>query len=305
MERIHGIIPAVFTPLQADGKPDLPQIKPLTDFLIAEKTAAFYVCGSTGEGPLLTTEERQRVTESYVDAVGGRVPVIVQVGHNSTREACALAVHAAQTGADAISAVPPHYFKLDSLSKLIACMAEIAGAAPDLPFYYYHIPGITGVNFDMAAFLIEGQKSIPNLRGIKHSTFTVFEMQHCIEIENRRFELLFGSDEMLLSALVAGAEGAVGTTYNFAAPLFNSIINAFKAGDLGKARTLQYNAVKMVRVLYEYGGLAAMKATMALIGMDCGSILLPHQNLAPDAVDALKNDLDAIGFFSWGRHQNE
>ena len=107
MERIKGIIPAVFTPMKKNGEIDTAQIKPVSDFLIDEKVAAFYVCGSTGEGPLLTTLERQLVTEAYIEAVAGRVNVIVQVGHNSIREAVLLARHAAESGADAISAVSP------------------------------------------------------------------------------------------------------------------------------------------------------------------------------------------------------
>ncbi|MCA9732396.1 MAG: dihydrodipicolinate synthase family protein [Deferribacteres bacterium] len=304
MERIKGIIPAVFTPMKKNGEIDTAQIKPVSDFLIDEKVAAFYVCGSTGEGPLLTTLERQLVTEAYIEAVAGRVNVIVQVGHNSIREAVLLARHAAESGADAISAVPPGYFKLNSLSVLIDCMAEIATAAPDLPFYYYHVPVITGVDFDMLELLRQGQKKIPNLRGIKYTKPTIFEMQACIELENQQFEIFFGTDEMMLSALVAGVKGMVGSTFNFAAPLYNSLIKAYEAKDLDKARSLQYNAVKMVRIFYKYGGQPAIKATMRLIGLDCGHNLLPHKTLDAAQIDSLKNDLQSIGFFNWARKES-
>ncbi|RQW03473.1 N-acetylneuraminate lyase, partial [candidate division KSB1 bacterium] len=277
MERIKGLVPAVFTPLKANGDLETGRIKSISDFLIDEKVSAFYVCGSTGEGPLLTTSERQQVTEAYIDAAG-RVDVIVQVGHNSIREAVALARHAAGAGAAAISAIPPSYFALTSLTILIDCMAEIAAAAPELPFYYYHVPAITRVDFDMVEFLQQGQEKIANLRGIKYTKPTVFEMQACLDLDER-FEILFGSDEMMLSALAAGAQGAVGSTFNFAAPLYNSIISAFEARDLDKARSLQYRAVQMVRVFYKYGGQPAIKATMKLIGMDCGPNRLPHKTL--------------------------
>ncbi|MBN1154399.1 dihydrodipicolinate synthase family protein [candidate division KSB1 bacterium] len=304
MNRIEGIIPAVFTPLKENGDIETATVKSISDFLINERVSAFYVCGSTGEGPLLTTSERQQVADAYIDAAAGHVKVIVQIGHNSIRDAMQLARHAASSGADAISAIPPHYFRLSSLSILIDCMAEIASAAPDLPFYYYHVPAITKVDFDMVEFLKQGRQKIPNLRGIKYTQPTIFEMQACIELDDGGFEILFGSDEMMLSALVAGAKGAVGSTFNFASPLYNSIIRAFNTKDLDKARSLQYHAVQMVRVLYRYGGQPAFKATMKLIGMDCGPNRLPHKTLHPTEIDSLKHDLTDIGFFDWGRKEN-
>ena len=173
MERIKGLIPAVITPLNDHHEVDLTKIVPLVEHLIKDQVSAFYVCGSTGEGPLLTTEERKKVAEEIIKITSNRVPVIVQVGHNSLKDACDLASHAANIRANAISAVPPTYFKPDSLDTLITCMAEIAAAAPELPFYYYHIPQITGVDFDMVEFLQKGAERIPNLQGIKYSKFTI------------------------------------------------------------------------------------------------------------------------------------
>jgi N-acetylneuraminate lyase len=304
MDRIKGIIPAVFTPLTDEGEVDIKQIKPFSEFLIKDGVSAIYVCGSTGEGPLLTTPERQTAAKAFIEAVAGRVPVIVQVGHNSIKEAVLLAKQAAKAGADAISAVSPTYFKLNSLEILIECMTEIASAAPDLPFYYYHIPQITGVDFDMIQFLEEASGKIPNLRGIKYSAFTIFEMQACRQLQNEKFELFFGSDEMLLSALAVGIEGAVGSTFNFATPLYMSIIKAFKEGNLQKAQALQYKAFQMVRILVKYGGQPAFKATMKLIDMDCGPNLLPHHTLDKKNVDSLRNELENIGFFQWARNES-
>ncbi len=304
MQRIKGIIPAVFTPLQPNGKVNLRHIKPICDFLIQDNISAVYVCGSTGEGPLLTTQERQKVSDAYIDAIAGRVPVIVQIGHSSIKEAVALAKQAAQSGADAISAIPPNYFPIDSLDTLIDCVAEMASAAPDLPFYYYHIPMITGVDFDMLEFLKKGQKNIANLRGIKYTKYTIFEMQSCLELQNGRFEIFFGSDEMMLSAFAAGVRGVVGSTYNFAAPLYYSIIRAFENNDMDKARDLQSHAVAMVRVFYKYRGQAAIKATMKLIGLDCGPSRLPHKSLTLNEIDSLRQELQRIGFFEWARRES-
>ena len=125
---ITGIVPAVFTPMQPDGSLNLDLVRPMTDQLIDQGVGGLYVCGSTGEGPSLTREERMAVAEAYIAAAEGRVPVIVQVGHNSIQEAQALAAHAQAAGANAISAVPPSYFKPSSLQNLVDILSDIMKA---------------------------------------------------------------------------------------------------------------------------------------------------------------------------------
>lgn len=299
--QMQGLIPAVFSPMNADGSLNLSHILPVTEQLIQDGVTGLYICGSTGEGPCLSREERMEIAEAYITASAKRVTTVVQVGHQSISEAQRLAEHAGRIGADAISAIPPNYFKPNSLTTLIEMMAEIAGAAPDLPFYYYNIPSVTGVQVDLLRFLEEGAERIPNLVGAKYSHSTVFELQSCIEAQNGRFDLLFGSDEMLLSALVVGVKGAVGSTYNFAAPLYKRVLTAFEKGDLESARNFQGKAAQMVRVLVEHGGNPAIKAMMGLIGVDCGGTRLPQKALSQQQLAALKADMTTIGFFDWGR----
>jgi N-acetylneuraminate lyase len=191
------------------------------------------------------------------------------------RESCELAAHAEENGADAFSATPPSYFRPENLDVLVACVAEIAAAAPSLPFYYYHLPDITQVRFDMTAFLAKAAPIIPNLRGIKFSALQIFEMQACVEWENGRFDIVFGSDEMLLSGLVGGARGAVGSTYNFAAPLFRRVIAAFEQGDLATATAEQSRAASMIERILRPIGRGGLKATMAVLGCNCGPNRLP------------------------------
>ncbi|MEY4941656.1 MAG: N-acetylneuraminate lyase [Verrucomicrobiota bacterium] len=131
---LTNLVAATFTPFRADGSVHLARIKPVIDRVLAQGVSGLYVCGSTGEGPLLTTEERKAVALAHVKAARGRVPVVIQVGHNSPMDARALAAHAQQIGADAISATPPGYFKPDTLEDLIKVLAQIAGGAPKLPF---------------------------------------------------------------------------------------------------------------------------------------------------------------------------
>ena len=299
---INGLIPAVFTPMHSDGSLNLDLIKPITDYLIENGVAGLYVCGSTGEGPSLMREERLAVTESYIQAAAGRVPIIVQVGHNSIHEAKLLAAHAQKHGADAISAVPPSYFKPTSLENLVCILAEMMNAAPDLPFYYYHIPRLSSVHIDVVKLLEMAVERLPNLAGVKYSTFTVYEMQACLEVDNGRYNMLFGSDEMLFSGLVAGAHGAVGSTYNFAMPLYNRVVAAFKGSNINEAQRNQALAAKMIRqILLVKDGNSTLKSMMKYIGFDCGPVRLPQESLTPDEEKQLHTLLKEIGFFDWGR----
>jgi N-acetylneuraminate lyase len=300
-DRLTGLVAATYTPMKPDGGLSLSRIAPIVDHLVACGARGLYVCGSTGEGMSLTGEERRAVAEAYARAAHGRLRVIVQVGHNSLAEARQLADHARKIGVDAISATAPSYFKITSVDGLVACMAEIAAGAPDLPFYYYHIPVLTGASLDMIEFLEQAPKRIANLAGVKYTAPTVHEFQTCLEFAGGRFDMLWGSDEMLLSALVVGARGAVGSTYNVAAPLYRRIFDAFDAGRLDEARRLQFLSVQMIRTLYRYPFHPAMKAVLKMLGLDCGPCRLPLPPLQSQDAESLRRELDAIGFFQWSK----
>jgi N-acetylneuraminate lyase len=299
--KLTGLIAATFTPMEADGALRLDQIEPLVERLLMDGVSGFYVCGTTGEGMSLTGAERRAVVEAHMAAVDGRAPVVVQVGHNSVAEACELAAHAEQSGAAAVSATAPSYVKVTTPAGLLGCMAPIAAAAPNLPFYYYHIPMLTGAAVDMGDFLGLAGDRIPNLRGIKFTSHQVFEFQHCLAMDGGRFDTLWGSDEMLLSALVVGARGAVGSTYNIAAPLYRRILAAFEAGDLEQARALQLLSVRMVRALVARGFHPMMKRLLHLLGLECEGARVPHAAGTDKQFAALRAELDEMGFFDWGR----
>lgn len=302
---IEGLVPAAYTPMDENGNINFQMIKPIVEHLMNEGVSALYVCGSTGEGPSLSTEERMEVAEAYIQATNGRVPIIIQVGHNSLRQAKRLAQHAQEIGADAISAVPPTYFKIDSLDILLRCLEEITSGTPNLPFYYYHIPRLTAVQIDAVQFLHLGSQCLPTLNGIKYSNFAMWEFQACVNLDGGRFNMLFGSDEMLLSGLIVGAHGAVGSTYNFAAPLYNRIIAAYKQGDCDEAKRLQGLSVQMVQVTNKYGSplsnANSQKAMMKLIGLDCGPMRLPQLALSAETLELMRKEMEAIGFFEWAR----
>jgi len=299
--RLKGLIAATYTPMDDQGQLWLDGVPAMVDRLIGEGVSGLYVCGSTGEGMSLTGDERKHVAQAFVNATAGRVPVVVQVGHNSVYEAAELAAHAQQIDADAVSATAPSYFKVGSVEVLIECMAQIASAAPQLPFYYYHIPALTGAALDMVEFLTQAGSRIPNLAGMKYTCPTIHEYQACRELEDGCFDILWGRDEMLLSALVVGAEGAVGSTYNIAAPLFRRIIDAYQAGDLLEALRLQSLAVTMIRTIFRFPFHAATKQIMKRLGDDCGACRLPQPRMTDRQLAELRHDLDRIGFFDWAR----
>jgi len=299
--RLRGLVAATYTPMDDDGRLTLDEVPSLVDRLIDEGVRGLYVCGSTGEGMSLTGSERRLVADAFVDAAAKRVPVIVQVGHNSVTEAAELAAHAQEIGADVVSATAPSYFKIGSVELLTECMAEIAAAAPDLPFYYYHIPALTGAALDMVQFLSQAGDRIPNLVGLKYTCPTVHEYQVCREVGNGRFDILWGSDEMLLSALVVGAQGAIGSTFNIAAPLYQRIIEAFTAGDLDEASRLQLQSVTMIRTIYQFPFHPAMKEVLKMLGTNCGRCRLPQPRLSDEQIAELRQNLERIGFFDWAR----
>ncbi len=289
--RLTGLTAATFTPMQTDGSLNLDRVGSVVDYLLAQGIRALYVCGSTGEGPLLSNAERMATAEAYVAAAAGRLPVVVQVGHSSLAEARGLAAHAQKIGADAVSAVAPYYFKPGSVDVLLECLIEITSAAPQLPFYYYHIPHITGVGLDVVELLGRAGEKLPTLAGVKYTAPTLDELQALREVEDGRFDVLHGRDEMLLAGLAMGVRGAIGSTYNFAAPLYLRLIEAFDRGDLDEARRCQAASIALIRCILAIGGQAGLKAAMGIIGPDCGPVRLPLVTLSPEQTEHLKREL--------------
>ncbi|KKL19238.1 hypothetical protein LCGC14_2467480, partial [marine sediment metagenome] len=221
--------------------------------------------------------------------------LIVQVGHTSPREACRLAEHAEQIGADAVACSAPTFFRPASLDQLVDFCSQVASAT-SLPFYYYHIPVMTTVELAASEFLAAASPRIPALAGAKFTSEDLMDYALCLQLEGGRFEVLFGRDEILLSALVLGARGAVGTTYNFAAPLYQRMVRAYQGGDMASAQVDQLRAMQMIRALRRVGGgPAGAKAAMKLIGIDCGPVRTPIANVTEEQLQALRAELEQIG----------
>jgi N-acetylneuraminate lyase len=297
MNHFQGLMAAPFTPFDAKGELRLEIVPAYVEKMIADGLKGIFVCGSNGEGPNMTMEERMEVAKTFKEAAGSRIKVYVHVGHSSIRESQKLAAHAVQIGADAISSVAAFYFKPGSVKNLVDALAEIASGAPELPFYYYNIPHLTGMNMDMTEVLKLGEKNIPNLKGIKYTAATIWEYQLCLNYAQGKYDILYGFDEMLLPALSVGAKGAIGSTYTFAAPLYLQVMKSFEKGDIEEARSKMFYLVEMVKILLKFPPIPAQKAIVKRLGIDLGPCRLPLTLLTREDENSLYEQLDGIGFF--------
>lgn len=297
MNKITGLIAAPFTPMNADGTINTDVIPAYANKLKRDGVKGVFICGTTGEGMLMTNEERKAVTERWIAEQTNDFKVIVHVGTTSSRQSKNLAAHAQSAGAYAVGCMGPIFLKPSREEELVEFCAEVAAGAPDLPFYYYHIPSVSGINLSMSEFLKLAAIEIPNFAGIKFTDNNFMEMQLCIDMDNGKWDILHGYDELLMAGLAFGAKGAVGSTYNFMAPLYNSIISEFESGNLEAAREKQITSVKIIKVLINNGGaLVAGKRLMKTVGIDCGNFRSPVAKFNENEYENFINDLKNAGF---------
>ncbi len=297
-QHFTGLIPAPFTPMHAGGSINISLIKDYCGLLYRNGIRAAFICGTTGEGASLTIAERKAVSEAWAEAAKGYTDfkIMTVVGGTSLEDCKELALHAKQIGLYGVSLLSPYYYKPSSVELIAACCSEVAAVVPDMPFYFYHIPVMTGVNFPMIELLKLVHNQIPNFAGIKYSHEDHMDLLSCIHFENSQYDILWGRDENLLSGMAMGVKAAIGSTYNYIAPLYQKLIEAFNQGDLQKARQLQQASVEMIRLLINYGGIPTGKAYMKLLGMDCGECRLPLRNLTSDQSKQFKVDLGLTDF---------
>ncbi len=298
IEHLQGLIAAPFTPMDSNGNINVAVIPEYYKFLKSNGVSGAFICGSTGEGVSMTMEEKKAVTETWAACTSGdkNFKVMTLVGGNSLADCKDLAKHARKNGIYAVSFTSPSYFKPADVTLLAQMCVEIAAVVPDMPFYYYHVPVLTHVNFLMIDLLKEISDKIPNFAGVKYTHEDFMDFLLCLRYENGQYDMLWGRDENMLPALALGAKGAVGSTFNYAAPLYNDLINAFEDHDLEEAQRLQQKAIEMISLLGKYGGLPVGKAYMKLAGIDCGGFRLPFRNMSPNQFENFKLDVSKLGF---------
>ncbi len=297
--KIEGLVAAPFTPMHADGDLNLAIVPQYAEMLINNGVKGAFVAGSTGEGVSLNYEEKAQVIQAWGQIKDPRLLKIAMVGGNSVSEMKQLAQLAERNKFDAIAILAPHYFIIKNAETLAQICIEVGKVAPKTGLYFYHIPVLTGVSVSMIEFLEHIQGKLPNFLGIKYTHHDMMEYNRCLNFAGEKYDILWGWDEVFLGGMAMGARGGVGSTFNYAAPLYHQLMEAFYAGDLLKARRLQEKSIEIVQLLGKYGGIATGKAYMRALGLDCGKFRLPVQNMSERQYESFLADLHEIDFFSF------
>ncbi len=300
MEKIKGLIDAPFTPFHEDGSLNLAPIPEYAALLARNGLKGVFINGSSGEGYMLTEEERMQLAEAWMAAVPEDFKVIVHVGSTSVMSSRRLAEHAQKIGAWGIGAMATPFPKIGSIEQLCRYCEEIASTAPELPFYYYHIPAFNGAFLSMYDFLKAVDGRIPNFAGIKYTFESLYEYNRCRRYQNGKFDMLHGQDETILPCLaMGGAQGGIGGTTNYNGRCLTGILEAWKKGDLEKARQLQDFAQDVIDVICNFrGNIVGGKRIMKLIGLDLGPNRVPFMSVTEEEEQELRRQLEAIDFFS-------
>lgn len=297
-EFLTGLIAAPFTAMNPDGSIALETISLYSDLLVNQGVSGAFVCGTTGEGTSLSMNEKKAVINEWVRCSDGRLKIIAHVGGLCQSECIELAQNSVQSGVDAIAAMAPFFFKPKTSEDLLHFLEPIAAAAKGLPFYYYHIPSMTGVELPVHTILKDAKKIIPNFAGVKFTHSDMMDLQQSLSLNNGRYEILFGSDEILICGLSLGVQSAVGSTYNYMTSVYLDLMEDFRNQNLLKAAEKQQFTVQVVQLLQKYGGpIRAGKAIMEFLGVNCGPCRLPLRAMSESEVTSLKKDLSDLDFF--------
>jgi len=298
--KTDGLIAAPMTAYHPDGTVNLDIIPSYAAFLHSNGVVGVFINGTTGEGFSLTVEERMTIAERWVKAAPRDFKVIVHVSHTCAVSAWDMARHVAQIYACGIGEMGPIFYKPNSVEELTDCAAQTAAQAPDLAYYYYHMPSMNGVCFPMIDLLRAADPIIPNFAGIKYTHEDLVDFELCLEFDDGKCDILYGRDETLLCSLALGCRGAVGSTYNIMAPLYARLIGAFDSGNLNEARRLQRISMKVIRLLAGTTSfISALKEVMNMIGFSVGGVRSPLKNIEPAKIAALKTGLEKLGFFDF------
>ncbi|MDA3731832.1 dihydrodipicolinate synthase family protein [Niameybacter massiliensis] len=288
IEAISGVIPAMLTLFDENEEVDVKRTEALVDFLLKRDVDGFYLTGSTGEGFLMTGEERKKVVETVVHRVAGRKPVIVHIGDIGTKKSIDLAKHAYEVGADAVSSVPPFYWRF-SEQNIYNYYKDIAEATP-LPMIIYNVP-LAGL---MGTELILKLSQLENVKGLKFTGKDHDQMGHLKEILGEKFMIYSGCDEMSFSGLALGTDGIIGSFYNVMPELFKEINQAVQRGELTKGVRLQKIATEIILAALKYDYIALMRNMIKWQGVDAGYSRRPFTNYKDSELDTFKEALRQI-----------
>lgn len=298
-EKIEGLIDAPFTPFHENGDLNLAPIARYAAMLKKNGLKGVFINGSSGEGYMLSADERKQLAEEWLKYQESDFKVIVHVGSCNAREARDLARHAAEHGAWGIGAMAPPFPKIGAIQDLVAYIKLIASGAPELPFYYYHIPAFNGAFLPMLDLLKAVDGEVPNFAGIKYTFESIYEYNQCRMYADGKFDMLHGQDETILPELaMGGARGGIGGTTNYNGRELVAIIDAWKRGDLEAARDHQNFSQEVINVICRYrGNIVGGKRIMKLIGLDLGPNRIPFRSVTAEEEAKMHRELEEIGFF--------
>lgn len=268
--KFNGIMPALVTPLNKDETINVPVLKTLIEFLIQKGAYGFYVGGATGEGLSLRTEERIILAEEAIKTIDGRKPCIIQVASQNFSDAILLAKHAEKNGADAISATPPLFFQYDEddIYNYYKALAE----AVHIPLMVYYNPAAgVKINAEFAARMFE----VDNITAIKWTSSDYYEMIRLKDLTHGEMNIINGPDEMLLMGLNAGADGGIGTTYNFMFDIIKSVYDNFMDNNIAEAGRYQMMADRIIAELKKYHTIPTTKIILEEMGFSVGNASFP------------------------------
>ena len=279
--KVKGVIVPLLTPFDEQGKIYTTATKQLIEFLIERGIHGLFPGGTTGEGPLLTIQERRQFAETVLKAAGGRVPVIVHTGAITTAEALGLTQHAQAVGAQAAAIIPPYYYH-HSDEALFRHFESIATQTPDFPIYLYNYPSVAGnhLSVDLIARLVE---YCPNIVGIKDSSGTLDTLAACSSLRDDNFNTANGSDGLILAAMAMGFDACVSGNANVVPELVVALYHAATEGNLELARELQSKVDAVRQLLGDGGDLSLFKGILAQRGLEVGAVRAPLLQ-APEAV---------------------
>jgi N-acetylneuraminate lyase len=288
-DRFKGVLSAIITPFNKAGEVDTAVLRELVRWELEVGVHGFFTCGSTGEGPLMSVEERKRVSEAVVEEAGGKATVIVHVGASNTAAAQELARHAEDIGAAAVSSIPPIYYPHSA--KAIAEYYRSLAEATSLPLMVYNIPARTGI--PLQGELLEEVLKIPTVKAVKNTEHNLFTFHL---LTKRGLIVINGYDEVFLAGLVMGATGMIGTTVNLIPQVYLEVYDAFLKGDLERARKAQRHASDLVEAFMQYDSfLGATKVALEMMGFPVGQPRRPLRPLPREEWPRLRAELERLG----------
>jgi 4-hydroxy-tetrahydrodipicolinate synthase len=289
---ITGSIPALVTPMLADGSVDYDTLRKLIDWHIAEGTDCIGVVGTTGESPTVNVEEHREIIRVSVEQAKGRVPIMAGCGANSTAEAIELAKFAKSVGADCQLQVVPYYNK-PTQEGLYQHFKAIAEAVPDLPIILYNVPGRSVADMQHDTVLRLAQ--VPSIVGIKEATGNIERAQWLIRDLPKDFAVYSGDDPTAVALMLCGGKGNVSVTANVAPRLMHELCVAAIAGDVKKAMDIQFKLMPVHKNLFVEANPIPVKWAMARMGLCGGTLRLPMTELSKPQQPVVEAALRASG----------